>query len=1184
MSVENSENSSEYRETSSRDSDYEDGSEEAEHDYSFRNSGGFAELYYELRDDESDEKASAEEAEDPTDDAPSPKDAFTRAEVDRENEEDPTTETQQRARGNSRRKTIYELDSYSTLTPSSRDAEIREEDVGTAPLARFSKSLGIPGVARVNLSALSQKILDCVVDENVTTEYPWIYVRKEIVEDNIDLHSESSDFLAIKDELQQYPDSRLLLGYAPTAENSQTGEAEFYVCLTEESRDAVARRIEALRHEQQQRVRSAVLKEPRPWHDHGSAAAVDQLSLKRSRPLLEVEVESTLDKPKAPSILTDRGCDDQRDGYVEILPGREDFDNVTRFFVDKACAAAPTTAEDSAQTEISMRVNAWCQSSPDRGVEPMAAGSASSRAKKLQSFIQSRAEQVFKETEANATWDVYANDYAKLAEAAASAMSESIDELHYKEQQSYYEGKLCGGKVINDLAWHPQWTGLFAAAYTAASKSENLVGPKPPDPDGVRPSHILVWSFDDCLRPKLLLESESQVTSVSFCPRDGSVLVGGCANGQIVVWDITGRIEELERVVVQTAAEAKYASVVRSLGTWMRETLDPALVRPTASSSLQHGQKGAITKIEWLSAYSKLDDRGRLHELPADTAEADLSLQFVASSEDGSIAFWDLSWRPPAEKKGESRSRKRKTVEKPQSLVQSISPYKILDGAFKPLYILIVQQANQTRNAVVTTMSLGRADLSKVQLEPRPRDDDPVTKRRHFKVSLEKGEEEYRLVISDRIFVGTAAGECGLVSWEGYDFSTGISLNKEICKWTWRKQLHDGPVSHAVRSRHLKDVLLTVGGRIFAVWREDAEDPIIWRKSEFRYTAGCWDGSKPTVIILGRNDGTVEIWDVFNKSHEPNITQSLSGRIITGIYAHELPLNPPCVGFCDYNGAFRTFLATKVLSASSGDSDVKWMRQFVDREVNRIKDFNTWQKNWNEANVGEYSGEKASEPERENAHKQPEADSQAKLEAAKSSKVKRRKQLIEEMQARWVRREVERMQTAVLEKKGLRGEELERRREPVLKMKQEARDKEARRQAVIGRAAELFEDALLSNFPPQQGKRLLTVAAAAVSKTTKKPSATGNLISLHTPDTGDHVSGTAHEKVIGEYEQIEAEALSRMRRRSGELDFSWRKLINEGLLRRRSMDVNLKMHKIKVNDDDDEKDSILSILESFEDP
>lgn len=78
-------------------------------------------------------------------------------------------------------------------------------------------------------------------------------------------------------------------------------------------------------------------------------------------------------------------------------------------------------------------------------------------------------------------------------------------------------------------------------------------------------------------------------------------------------------------------------------------------------------------------------------------------------------------------------------------------------------------------------------------------------------------------------------GECGVVTWEGFDYSTGISVNKEVAKWSWRRQVHDGPVSHVVRSRHLWDLLLTVGGKIFAIWREDFDEPILWRKSKFRF-------------------------------------------------------------------------------------------------------------------------------------------------------------------------------------------------------------------------------------------------------------------------------------------------------------------------------------------------------------
>ena len=46
--------------------------------------------------------------------------------------------------------------------------------------------------------------------------------------------------------------------------------------------------------------------------------------------------------------------------------------------------------------------------------------------------------------------------------------------------------------------------------------------------------NVLVWSFDDSLRPKLMLESKREVTAVSFCPYDGNVVVGGCKNGQVI--------------------------------------------------------------------------------------------------------------------------------------------------------------------------------------------------------------------------------------------------------------------------------------------------------------------------------------------------------------------------------------------------------------------------------------------------------------------------------------------------------------------------------------------------------------------------------------------------------------------------------------------------------------------------
>jgi len=96
-----------------------------------------------------------------------------------------------------------------------------------------------------------------------------------------------------------------------------------------------------------------------------------------------------------------------------------------------------------------------------------------------------------------------------------------------------------------------------------------------------------------------------------------------------------------------------------------------------------------------------------------------------------------------------------------------------------------------------------------------------------------------------------------------------------------------------------------------------------------------WSHFRPTVLILSLTDGTVEIWDFIIKSHKPNITQSVSGRIITGMYVHELPLLPQCIGFCDFTGSLRVFTAPYVL-LKCDEGDIEWLKKFIDRQVQRV--------------------------------------------------------------------------------------------------------------------------------------------------------------------------------------------------------------------------------------------------------
>lgn len=76
----------------------------------------------------------------------------------------------------------------------------------------------------------------------------------------------------------------------------------------------------------------------------------------------------------------------------------------------------------------------------------------------------------------NSTWDIYTNDYANLVRNEKD--TQAPVPIGYEEHQSYYDGKIIMDKVINDLCWHPFWTGTAIATYTQHAKGEHLIGPK----------------------------------------------------------------------------------------------------------------------------------------------------------------------------------------------------------------------------------------------------------------------------------------------------------------------------------------------------------------------------------------------------------------------------------------------------------------------------------------------------------------------------------------------------------------------------------------------------------------------------------------------------------------------------------------------------------------------------------
>ncbi len=51
-----------------------------------------------------------------------------------------------------------------------------------------------------------------------------------------------------------------------------------------------------------------------------------------------------------------------------------------------------------------------------------------------------------------------------------------------------------------------------------------------------------------------------------------------------------------------------------------------------------------------------------------------------------------------------------------------------------------------------------------------------------------------------------------------------------------------------------------------------------------RMTAGHWSVSRPGVFYIAKQDGTLDVWDLLDRTHEPSMSQSITPAPITAIY------------------------------------------------------------------------------------------------------------------------------------------------------------------------------------------------------------------------------------------------------------------------------------------------------------
>jgi hypothetical protein len=71
-----------------------------------------------------------------------------------------------------------------------------------------------------------------------------------------------------------------------------------------------------------------------------------------------------------------------------------------------------------------------------------------------------------------------------------------------------------------------------------SSGIQNVIGVACSHPHGSAEHHsVLLWSFADLIQPDAVLESPVEVNSFSVNPGLPHMVAGGCATGQVIIWD-----------------------------------------------------------------------------------------------------------------------------------------------------------------------------------------------------------------------------------------------------------------------------------------------------------------------------------------------------------------------------------------------------------------------------------------------------------------------------------------------------------------------------------------------------------------------------------------------------------------------------------------------------------------------
>ncbi|KFV43017.1 WD repeat-containing protein 63, partial [Gavia stellata] len=789
--------------------------------------------------------------------------------------------------------------------------------------------IGHPEIFPLVFTTKTQEIFNCRVDEDVTEENCFKLIKKEDIIQDLKTRPAISDFHPVKKVVLEYPGEELLVVFDAKFQYGQN----FYLVASEEAKENFLKPPETAeeKEEEKEENREGTLevhpyKPPvhKPWVSLGSEKEVEEESVKDTATKIKYMISRVRRKFGAPILFTDKNASHVKDSYVECTSYQDKTFSIKMLEKDVGVQTVPKVREASIQTKWTYPKNAATQYFPRQLSNEEKEESLSSE--KLKEFLTSVHLRMEIALQQNEIMNAFFDDWKALAEDESS--SGGKPDVYLKAYQSFTDLRYLKDRTISCVCWHPTIYGIIAVSARQQLSYERQVNLS--DKSLLQQSVVLFWNIFDPIHPQLMLECPEDIYCFRFSPSNPNIIAGGCINGQVVLWDISQHKEKLRNA--KTVADGIKITAVNTVNASILNILqEPLLVRYCAVSSIQYSHKKPVTDIHWLPDCFEDNQMGAAFE-----NRAEICVQLVTCSPDRSILFWDIPAKLPEQPSSE------KVKEEEIFCIPPDVPdtFKHLDLCWKPLIKINLCESDTNPEYGPIRISLRELHYhyktsEKVQslntLEV-PTKESPYTE---MSTSSSKNLKVLENISTD-FFVGT---EDGTIVYSDWKMEIDSDSAKPVSqKHTQKYTIHTETINTLQRSPFFKDIILSIGGRNFAIWKEGVTNgPILQLScSAGRYTAGQWSLTRPGVFFIGRDDGNIDIWDLLKKTHEPSHFQNISESMITFISPRTASTKQHFLAVSDDLGVLHVLEICQMLSHPWRNEHANVLDYF-EREVKYLK-------------------------------------------------------------------------------------------------------------------------------------------------------------------------------------------------------------------------------------------------------